>query len=169
MCARSEVLLGRIEELARQTESPLERLERMVHPWASYLVLPVFALLNAGVALSGEFMRQAFNSPVTLGVTLGLIVGKAAGVTGFAWLAVRLGWAVLPGGVAWRHIVGAGLIGGVGFTVALFITGLAFTDKALIEEAKVGVLCASLIAALGGYLFLRLVSRGQKTLEQKMC
>jgi Na+:H+ antiporter, NhaA family len=165
----SEVLLGRIEELARQTESPLERLERMVHPWASYLVLPVFALLNAGVALSGEFMRQAFNSPVTLGVTLGLIVGKAAGVTGFAWLAVRLGLAVLPGGVAWRHIVGAGLIGGVGFTVALFITGLAFTDKALIEEAKVGVLCASLIAALGGYLFLRLVSRGQKTLEQKMC
>jgi len=93
---------------------------------------------------------------------LGLIVGKAVGVTGFAWLAVRLGWAVLPSGVAWRHIMGAGLIGGVGFTVALFITGLAFTENVLVEEAKVGVLCASFIAALGGYLFLLLVSRGQK-------
>lgn len=164
---RSEILLGRIEELARQTESPLERLERMIHPWVSYLVLPVFALVNAGVALSGEFIRQAFTSAVTLGVMLGLIAGKAVGVTGFAWLSVRLGWAVLPGGVAWRHIMGAGLIGGVGFTVALFITGLAFTDKALAEEAKLGVLAASLIAALGGYLFLLLVRRGQKQSERQ--
>jgi len=76
--------------------------------------------------------------------------------------AVRLGWAVRPEGVAWRHLFGAGLIGGVGFTVALFITGLAFTDKLLIEEAKVGVLSASLIAALAGYVFLRLMSDGQK-------
>jgi NhaA family Na+:H+ antiporter len=93
---------------------------------------------------------------------LGLIVGKIVGVTGFAWLAVRLGWAALPIGVGWRHIVGAAMIGGVGFTVALFITGLAFSEKVLVEEAKVGVLFASLIAALGGYLFLLLVSRGQK-------
>jgi NhaA family Na+:H+ antiporter len=159
---RNEVMLGRIEELARQTESPLERLERMVHPWTSYLVLPLFALVNAGVALSTEFMRQAFTSAVTLGVMLGLVLGKVVGFTGFAWLAVRLGWAALPGGVAWRHIAGAGLIGGVGFTVSLFITGLAFSDTVLIEEAKVGVLAASIIAALGGYLFLLLVSRGSQ-------
>jgi NhaA family Na+:H+ antiporter len=163
----SEVLLGRIEELARQTESPLERLERMVHPWVSYLVLPVFALMNAGVALSGEFIRQALTSPVTQGVVVGLVVGKAVGVTGFAWLAVRLGWAALPDGVAWRHIMGAGVIGGVGFTVALFITGLAFTEKVLVEEAKVGVLSASLIAALVGYLFLLMVNRAQKEGEQE--
>ena len=163
---RSEVVLGRIEELARQTESPLERLERLVHPWVSYLVLPVFALMNAGVELSGEFIRQAFTSSVTLGVMLGLIVGKAVGVTGFAWLAVRLGWAVLPSGVAWRHIMGAGLIGGVGFTVSLFITGLAFTDKVLVEEAKVGVLFASLIAGLAGYLFLLLMGRTQRRSDQ---
>jgi NhaA family Na+:H+ antiporter len=156
---RSEVMIGRIEELARQTESPLERLERMVHPWTSYLVLPLFALVNAGVALSAEFIRQALTSSVTLGVMLGLVVGKVVGVTGFAWLSVRLGWATMPGGVAWPHITGAGLIGGVGFTVSLFITGLAFSDKMLIEEAKVGVLAASLIAALGGYLFLLLYSR----------
>jgi NhaA family Na+:H+ antiporter len=162
---RSEVLLGRIEELARQTESPLGRLERVVHPWVSYLILPFFALMNAGVALSGEFLRQAISSPVTLGVALGLVIGKALGVTGFAWVAVRLGWAVLPGGVAWPHILGAGLIGGVGFTVALFISGLAFTGEELIEEAKVGVLAGSLIAALGGCLFLLLVSRGQKESE----
>jgi NhaA family Na+:H+ antiporter len=159
---RSEVMIGRIEELARQTESPLERLERMVHPWTSYLVLPLFALVNAGVALSAEFIRQALSSSVTLGVMLGLVVGKVVGVTGLAWLTVRLGWATMPAGVAWRHITGAGLIGGVGFTVSLFITGLAFSDKTLIEEAKVGVLAASLIAALGGYLFLLLVSRGTK-------
>lgn len=160
---RTEVVLGRIEELVRQTESPLERLERMVHPWVSYLVLPVFALMNAGVALSGEFIRQAFTSSVTLGVMLGLIVGKTVGVTGFAWLAVRLGWAALPGGVGWRHIMGAAMIGGVGFTVALFITGLAFTEKGLVEEAKVGVLSASFIAALGGYLFLLVSSAPEKS------
>jgi len=97
----------------------------------------------------------------------GLLAGKVAGVTGFAWLAVRLGWAALPGGVAWRHIVGAGLIGGVGFTVSLFITGLAFSESLLIEEAKVGVLAASFIAALGGYLFLLLMSRGSKSIEEK--
>ncbi len=163
---RDEIILGRIEELARQTESPLERLERMVHPWTSYLVLPLFALVNAGVALSAEFVRQAFTSAVTWGVMAGLLAGKVVGVTGFAWLAVRLGWAALPGGVAWRHIVGAGLIGGVGFTVSLFITGLAFTDKVMVEEAKVGVLAASLIAGLAGYLFL-LVSRGQSQSEQR--
>lgn len=161
--ARGEIILGRIEELTRQTESPLARLERMVHPWVAYLVLPIFAFVNAGAALSGEFVRQAFASPVTLGVMGGLIVGKVADTTGFSWVAVRLGWASLPQGVGWRHIFGAGLIGGVGFTMALFITGLAFTDKLLIEEAKVGVLAASLIAAVGGYLFLRLESVGQKT------
>lgn len=164
---RNEVTLGRIEELARQTESPLQRLERMVHPWTSYLVLPLFALVNAGVALSAEFIRQASTSAVTLGVMLGLVVGKVTGVTGFAWLAVRLGWAALPGGVAWRHITGAGLIGGVGFTVSLFITGLAFTEIRLVEEAKVGVLAASLMAALGGYLFLLLANRGSKPGEEK--
>lgn len=159
---RDEVILGRIEELARQTESPLERMERLVHPWTSYLVLPVFALVNAGVALSAEFVRQAFSSAVTWGVIAGLLVGKVVGVAGFAWLAVRLGWASLPSGVAWRHIVGAGLIGGVGFTVSLFITGLAFADKVLVEEAKVGVLAASLIAGLAGYLFLLLMGREPK-------
>jgi NhaA family Na+:H+ antiporter len=164
---RVEVGLGRIEELARQTESPLERLERMVHPWASYLVLPVFALMNAGVAFSAEFIRQAFASAVTWGVMAGLLAGKVAGVTVFSWLSVRLGWAALPDGVGWRHIVGAGLIGGVGFTVSLFITGLAFTDKVLVEEAKVGVLAASLIAALSGYLFLLAVSRGRKQSEHR--
>lgn len=162
---RNEIMIGRIEELARQTESPLERLERLVHPWTSYLVLPIFALVNAGVALSAEFIRHAFTSTVTWGVMLGLMVGKVVGVTGFAWLAVRLGWATLPGGVAWRHIAGAGLIGGVGFTVSLFITGLAFSEDLMIEEAKVGVLAASLMAAVGGYLFLLLVSGGSRSDE----
>lgn len=163
---RDKVLLGQIEELARQTESPVERLERVFRPWMSYLVLPAFALMNAGVALSGEFIRQAFTSGVTWGVMLGLLAGKVVGVTGLSWLAVRVGWAALPGGVGWRHIIGAGLIGGVGFTVSLFISGLAFTNQVLVEEAKAGVLAASLIAGLGGYLFLWLVGRGATTGRQ---
>ena len=163
--ARADVFLGRIEELARQTESPLRRMERMVQPWVTYLVLPVFALMNAGVALSSEFIRQAFASPVTLGVIFGLIIGKTLGVTGFSWIAVRLGWGALPAGVTWRHILGAGMIGGVGFTVALFITGLAFSGKTLAEEAKVGVITASFIAALLGYLYLRLFGRKRRHAE----
>lgn len=116
---------------------------------------------------AAEFVHQAPTRAVTLGVMLGLVVGKVVGVTGFAWLAVRVGWAALPGGVAWRHITGAGLIGGVGFTVSQFITGLAFSETLLIEEAKVGVLAASVMAALGGYLFLLRVSRGSKPGEEK--
>ncbi|MFQ3225580.1 MAG: Na+/H+ antiporter NhaA [Lentimonas sp.] len=138
----------------------------MIFPAGIYLILPLFALVNAGVAFSGEFARQALSSAVTWGVLLGLIVGKVTGVVSFGWLAVRLGWAALPSGVGWRHIIGAGLIGGVGFTVSLFITELAFTDPVLVEEAKVGVLAASFIAAVSGYLFLLVVSRDPKQSEQ---
>lgn len=150
-----QATLGELEELAIETESPLERMERLCHPWSSFVVLPVFALANAGVSLSSEAITGAAASPITIGVALGLLVGKVVGVTGFAWLVVKAGIATLPAGVTWRHVTGAGLLAGIGFTVALFIAQLAFTDPAMVEEAKIGILGASLIAGVGGYLLLR--------------
>jgi len=148
--------LGELEELTIETESPLERMERLCHPWSSYLVLPLFALANAGVSLSGEAISGALASPVTLGVALGLLIGKVVGVTAVAWLVVKVGIASLPAAVTWRHVTGAGMLAGIGFTVALFIAQLAFSDPVMVEEAKIGILAASLVAGIGGYLLLRL-------------
>jgi NhaA family Na+:H+ antiporter len=150
-----EALLGQMEELTQGTEAPLERLERAFHPWISFIVVPVFALANAGVDLSGELLRDATSSSVTLGIALGLLAGKLLGIVGFSWMAVRLGLGSLPRGVGWRHLAGVGLLAGIGFTVSLFITGLAFEDLELVSEAKIGILGASVVAGAAGYGFLR--------------
>lgn len=159
----TEGALGRLEELTVGTESPLERLERRVHPWSAYLVLPLFALANSGVELSGPAIRAAADSSVTLGIALGLVLGKLLGVTGASWLAVRAGLATLPEGVRWVHVAGAGLLAGIGFTVALFITQLAFVDPELVAQGKIGILGASLLAGVGGYLLLRLTSEAPES------
>jgi NhaA family Na+:H+ antiporter len=158
---RAEVVLGQLEELTQGTEAPLERLERLFHPLTSYAVLPLFALANAGLDLSGDVFKDAVSSSVTLGIILGLVVGNPLGIVGFSWVAVRLGITSLPAGMRWAHMVGIGLLGGVGFTVSLFITGLAFEDAELISEAKVGILAASVIAGLASYAFLRAVRMDQ--------
>ncbi|MDP2959478.1 MAG: Na+/H+ antiporter NhaA [Longimicrobiales bacterium] len=154
-----EATLGQLEELAVGTESPLERLERKLHPWTALVVLPLFALVNAGVAVSPENLMSAARSPVALGIAGGLLAGKFAGIFGTSWLAVRLGVAVLPEGVQWEHIAGASLLGGVGFTVSLFITELAFTDPGVVDTAKLAILVASLLAGAAGFLALRAVAR----------
>ncbi|MBW3533997.1 MAG: Na+/H+ antiporter NhaA [Gemmatimonadetes bacterium] len=153
----AQATLGHLEELTMGTEAPLERLERRFLPWSAYLVLPVFALANAGVELAPAALASAMGSRVTLGVVLGLVVGKLVGVSAFAWLSVVSGLASLPDRVRWSHVVGTSLLAGVGFTVSLFITGLAFTDPGTIAEAKVGILVASLTAGIVGFLVLRLV------------
>jgi NhaA family Na+:H+ antiporter len=152
---RADAILGQLEELTEGTEGPLERIERQVRPWVGYLVMPLFALANSGVPLASDMLRDAAASPITLGVLLGLLAGKLAGVLVFAWTTVRVGIAALPEGVSWPHVAGAGLLAGIGFTVSLFITGLAFTEARLIAEAKIGILAASLLAGISGYLFLR--------------
>ena len=152
---RCEVILGHMEELSQGTEAPLERLERLAHPWASYLVLPVFALANAGIEFSGDIISEAASSSLTLGLVLAMILGKAAGITAFSWMATRLGVAELSRGVSWGHVVGIGLLGGIGFTVAIFVTGLAFDQGGLAELSKIGVLVASLLSGSLGYLVLR--------------
>ncbi len=152
-------MLYSMERLSRDTESPLERLERALHPWVSFGVVPIFALANAGVELSGDALTGAFESDVALGVIAGLVAGKPIGILLFSWLATATGAASLPNGVRWGHMLAASLLGGVGFTVSLFITELAFDDAALIERAKIGVLAASLAAGALGYVALRLVTR----------
>ncbi len=134
--------------------TPLQRLESALHPWVSMLVLPLFALANAGVAIEGEVTSLLVN-PITLGIVLGLVVGKQVGITLFAWLAVRMGVAELPEGVTWRHIYGVSWLGGIGFTMSLFISALAFGDPVALSTAKLGILLASALAAAGGTLILR--------------
>lgn len=159
---KAEMVLGQVEELTEGTEAPLERLERLLHPLTSYAVIPLFALANAGLDLSGGVLQDSISSPVTLGIILGLVIGDPLGIVAFSWVAVRLGITSLPTGMRWAHMVGIGLLGGMGFTVSLFITGLAFEDAELVSEAKVGILAASVIAGLAGYAFLRAFGTDQQ-------
>ena len=155
----AEATLGQLEELVVGTESPLERLERKVHPWTAFIVLPFFALVNAGVVMSPAGLVAAATSPVAQGIVAGLIVGKLTGILGASWLAVKMGVATLPEGVRWSHIAGVSLLAGIGFTVSLFITELAFSDPEVINAAKVGILIASAAAGAGGFLILKVASR----------
>jgi Na+:H+ antiporter, NhaA family len=133
----------------------LDDLQDKLHPVSSIAVVPLFALANAGVALGSDSMASALSSRVTLGVALGLVAGKIVGIAGATGLAVRFSRAHLPPGVDMRHILGAAALGGIGFTVSLFITELAFGASPLAEAAKTGVLVASVAAALVGGLLLR--------------
>jgi NhaA family Na+:H+ antiporter len=133
----------------------LDRLEHILHPWSSFVIIPVFALANAGIELDGGAVRDAISSPVSLGVAAGLLAGKPLGITIFALIAVRAGIASLPRDVQWRQLAGAGFVAGIGFTVSLFISELAFADPALGDEAKIGILAGSCVAGVAGYVLLR--------------
>lgn len=136
--------------------SPLETLEHALHPWVAYMILPVFAFANAGLALGG-FASSDVLRPVPMGIALGLVLGKPIGVVGAAVLARATGIARYPEGMDFRSILGLGLLCGVGFTMSLFIASLAYSDAGeLFQFAVLGVLCASAIAATGGYAWLRL-------------
>jgi NhaA family Na+:H+ antiporter len=138
---------------ARETISPVEYLESLLHPWVAFAVMPLFALANAGVA----FELADFADPIALAITLGLVVGKPLGILLFGWLAVRAGLAALPEGVGWGVLTGAGFLAGIGFTMSLFIADLALAGAAL-NAAKVGILGGSVLAAaLGLTLLLRLL------------
>ena len=149
-----------LEQSAAAVQSPLQRIEHSLTPWVTFIVIPVFALANAGIDLRAVEWSQAFASTVTLGILAGLVVGKFAGIGGFSWLAVRLGWARLPSGVQWKHVLGAAWLAGIGFTMSLFIAQLAFRDPALVEQAKLGILLASAVSATIGLAWL--VRTGEK-------
>ncbi len=148
-----ELALEGLEEAAEGVQSPLLKIEYALVPWVAYGIMPLFALANAGVTFGGDVLGQAA-SPIVLGVALGLLVGKPIGIGAFSWFAVRMGWAALPRGMTPRHITGAGLLAGIGFTMSLFIADLAFAGSLNLELAKVGVLAASLIAGLAGWALL---------------
>ena len=137
-----------------ESVSVAARLERNLHPITGFVIIPLFALANAGIEISEDSLRDALGSGVTIGVVFGLVVGKVVGVSLFTIGAVRLGISALPSGATVRHIVGVSAIAGIGFTVSLFVTGLAFDDLGLQDEAKVGILAGSAIAALAGVVIL---------------
>jgi Na+:H+ antiporter, NhaA family len=136
--------------LARESVSVVEWLEHTLHPWTGFVVVPLFALANAGIPLGGGVLGDEVRSPVAAGILLGLVVGKPVGIVGATWLAVRFGGARLPTGAAWRGIVAVGVLAGIGFTVSILVTGLAFEDPRQVDEAKLAILAASIVAALGG-------------------
>lgn len=129
-------------------------LEHVLHPWASFLIVPLFVVANAGVSLGPSSLRGAFSSGVGLGVLFGKVAGKVVGISIAAWLACRLKVAALPDGVRWRQLIGVAAVAGVGFTVSLFFTDLAFASTAIQDQAKVAVLAGSVIAPLLGWLVL---------------
>ncbi len=157
---RMQQALAQVEDLASGMESPLDRLEHRLAPWTAYLIVPVFAIANAGVPVTGEMLRNAVSSPVTLGVACGLVFGKPIGIFLTSWLCVRLGLAQLPANTGFRQVLGAGMIAGIGFTVALFIAGLSFESPLYLDEAKVGILAASAIAGVIGSLYLFFAAPG---------
>ncbi len=131
----------------RESVPVTERLQDLLHPWTSYVIIPLFALANAGVTISGDALADAASSPVALGVVAGLALGKLIGVAGAISLATALGLGRLPAGITVRHVVGMAAVTGIGFTVSIFVAGLAFDDPALTDQAKIAVLVASTLAA----------------------
>jgi NhaA family Na+:H+ antiporter len=153
----NEQIIAEVARLSIHSTSPLERLTRALSPWVAFVIVPVFALANAGVELSGDAMGGLVSDPVSLGVAGGLLVGKTLGVFGGAAVAVATRMGRLPEGTTWRHVFGLAIVAGIGFTVALFVTSISLEDPALAASAKVGILFGSLVAGLAGYGFLRTV------------
>ncbi len=145
--------LSRLSQAGREALSPALRTEIALHPWVAYFIMPLFALANAGVHLSGIDVARPEFSTITAGVVLGLAIGKPLGIMAFSWVSVRLGLCVLPKGVRWRDMMVVGIVAGIGFTMSIFIGELAFEEEALLAIAKVGVLAATVIAAVGGLAF----------------
>ncbi|MEJ2519116.1 MAG: Na+/H+ antiporter NhaA [Desulfuromonadales bacterium] len=145
---------GLVDENDLNAMSPLQRMEHEMHHWVIFCVMPIFALANAGISMSFDELTIAITSPITIGVALGLLIGKPIGITLVAWLAVKTKMAHLPENTRWREIFGVGILAGIGFTMSMFITNLAYADPLLVAEAKAGIFIASLLAGIIGYIFL---------------
>jgi NhaA family Na+:H+ antiporter len=147
---------ARLERLCEDVTTPMTHFQSRLNPFVALVILPVFAFANAGIPVV-DGLGDALGSSVTWGVVAGLLIGKPLGITLFAWLAVRSGLAIRPAAVGWSHIAGVGALSGIGFTVSLFVTELAFGEGAIADEARIGILIASLAAGAIGYLVLRAV------------
>lgn len=148
-------IITKVKRFSMAAESPLQRLEQALHPWVAFLVLPLFALANAGIEFP-DSISGVFASPVTMGVMLGLVLGKPIGLLLMSWTFVKFGWGKLGTGVNWGHMVAISVLSGLGFTMAIFISELAFASEAMRAEAKLGILFASVTAGIvGTWLFMR--------------
>ena len=156
--------LGHVRQAQQEAVAPVVRLQTTLHPWVAFVVMPLFALANAGVTLDGDGLLDPEMRPVLVGVVLGLVVGKPLGILAMSYLAVRLRLAVVPAAVSWRGIAVVGSVAGIGFTMAIFIAGLAFSSAAHLNAAKFAVLAASAVAAVVGLVVGRLVLRGRDLL-----
>ena len=150
--------LEALEHASAAIEPPLQRMERALHPWVAFGIMPLFALANAGVQIGGTSVAGGIDT-VTLGVIAGLVLGKPLGIMLASWLAIMTGLARKPAAVTWRQIGGASCLAGIGFTMSLFIADLAFGDAALLTAAKLGILIASLVSGIAGWFILWLSSR----------
>ncbi|RAJ31921.1 Na+/H+ antiporter NhaA [Pedobacter cryoconitis] len=146
--------IEQVKSLTLAAETPLQKIEYALHPWVAFVIMPLFALANAGIIIGADFFSALVN-PVSIGVISGLIIGKFVGVLLFTWLMVKTGLAQLPDQANWKHITGVALLAGVGFTMSLFISNLAFEQPEFIEQAKYGILIASLIAGILGITLLK--------------
>lgn len=146
---QQQVIISKIEELSVSTESPLYRLEHLLHPLTSFIIMPVFALANAGISLDSS-MIGSMAHPISLGIIMALVLGKPIGIFFSIWATVKSKWAILPSGANWMHIFGMACLGGMGFTLSLFISVLAFKDPVLLGYAKIGVLAGSLVSIIAG-------------------
>lgn len=147
--------LHEIVRLSRETQAPLDRIAWRLGGWSAFVVVPIFALANAGVHVPRTSPTQWLTEPVVLGVGVGLVLGKTVGVFGTSWVLVKLGWAQMPRSMTNRHLLGVSICAGVGFTVALFVANLAFTQAQLGNDARLGIMTGSLVAGVLGYLMLR--------------
>lgn len=151
-----------LERLCEDVETPMTHLQHSLTPWVIYGIVPVFAFANAGIPIVSGF-GTATSNPVLWGVIAGLVVGKPIGVFAFAWLAVRSGMAIRPRAIAWKHIAGMAVLGGIGFTMSLFVTELAFDTGPNADAARIAILVASIVAGIAGYLVLRATLPSQGT------
>lgn len=155
--SRRQATVSTLDTIINRMMSPAERLEHQLNPWSTYLILPIFALANAGLVLNREAFINLTN-PVSLGIIMGLVIGKPLGITFFSWLAIRFGWAALPTGITWPQFISASFLAGIGFTMSLFISGSAFAVSGLLDTAKLAILVASTLSALVGWQLLSLTS-----------
>jgi Na+:H+ antiporter, NhaA family len=155
--ADHEILL--LSEIANESVSPLNRMEHQLVAWSSFVIVPLFALANAGVDFRGVDIIQALTSPVALGVSVGLVVGKIVGISAASYGAVRFKLGKLPPGTTWAHVFGLSAVAGIGFTVSLFVAGLAFADPEFTDLAKVGIFSGSIVAGIAGSIVLGRLKR----------
>lgn len=152
--------IQKVKSLSMAAETPLQTIEHALHPWVAFGIMPLFALANAGIVIGADFFSSVIN-PVSIGVAAGLIFGKFFGILSFCWIMVKLNLASLPEQANWKHVAGVALLAGIGFTMSLFISGLAFKNPVFIDQAKYGILVASVTAGVLGTLVLKKISKPQ--------